>query len=462
MRSVGSRRSPICSSSTTARSRREPTTRSCGFSPSPDARGRPCCAARAVRAREPAAPRRHARAAARLRRRAEEHVLSGQGRACVGRPSHRRPRELRNAALVRRRNRALPTAVRRETADRRPRPAPRVSLDQICPRARGRRARGGPAPSCASRRVPCRARRGAASRSARSSTAPATEPTARCGEGSSSAETLAISAAWACWRRCALPGGARAIREPWRMACAWLGAAVGEEAEIPRNLRDLVDERRWHQVQTLIRSGVNAPVTTSMGRLFDAAAALCGMRPTVNYEGQAAIELEAACDSSERGCYPIDLLSDTHGLLLDPRETIRALVADVRAGTAVGVIASRFHAAIASGDRGGVRRRPPPHGTDLVVLSGGVFQNRRLLEAASAGLDGAGAAGPRRRSSFPSTMAVSLTVRPPWPRDGMRPGRCPRASPSRRSATFSSRRSSFGGERAVRRADGGGRACAGR
>ena len=188
----------------------------------------------------------------------------------------------------------------------------------------------------------------------------------------------------------ALPGGARAVREPWRMACAWLGAVLGDAAEIPPNLRNLVDERLWRQVQTLVRSGVNAPVTTSMGRLFDAAAALCGMRPTVNYEGQAAIELEAACDSSERGRYPIDLVSDAQAFVLDPRETIRALVADVRAGTAVGVIASRFHAAIARGTVDVCVRAASAHGTDLVVLSGGVFQNRRLLESASAGLDGAG------------------------------------------------------------------------
>ena len=187
-----------------------------------------------------------------------------------------------------------------------------------------------------------------------------------------------------------LPGGARAIREPWRMACAWLGAAEGGEAEIPPSLRDLVDERLWRQMQTLIRSGVNAPVTTSMGRLFDAASALCGMRPTVNYEGQAAIELEAACDSAERGSYPIDLVSDGEALVLDPRETIRTLVADVRAGTAVGAIASRFHAAIARGTVEACLRAASAHGTDLVVLSGGVFQNRRLLEASSAALDRAG------------------------------------------------------------------------
>jgi hydrogenase maturation protein HypF len=187
-----------------------------------------------------------------------------------------------------------------------------------------------------------------------------------------------------------LPGGPRAIREPWRMACAWLVAAVGDEAEIPAGLIGRVDERSWRQTQTLLRTGVSSPLTTSMGRLFDAVAALCGLHPRVNYEGQAAVELEAACDGAERGCYSIEVTSGAEGLVLDPRETIRQVVADVRGGTAVAVIASRFHAAIARGTVEACLRSARACGTDLVVLSGGVFQNRRLLEAASCGLDAAG------------------------------------------------------------------------
>jgi hydrogenase maturation protein HypF len=100
--------------------------------------------------------------------------------------------------------------------------------------------------------------------------------------------------------------------------------------------------------------------------------------------------LEAACDGAERGCYSIEVTSGAEGLVLDPRETIRQVVADVRGGTAVAVIASRFHAAIARGTVEACLRSARACGTDLVVLSGGVFQNRRLLEAASCGLDAAG------------------------------------------------------------------------
>ncbi len=131
-----------------------------------------------------------------------------------------------------------------------------------------------------------------------------------------------------------LPGGARAIREPWRMACAWLalaaeGASPEQEPEIPRSLSGRVDERAWSAVAQLARTGLASPATTSMGRLFDAVGALCGLRPRVNYEGQAAIELEAACDPSERSGYPIELGEDGGVITIDPRATIRAVARDV-------------------------------------------------------------------------------------------------------------------------------------
>jgi hydrogenase maturation protein HypF len=200
-----------------------------------------------------------------------------------------------------------------------------------------------------------------------------------------------------------LPGGARAIREPWRMACAWLAAAEEAEAEheaehedcehetkIPLALRGRVEERAWRQVAQLARTGLQSPVTTSVGRLFDAVGALCGLRARVNYEGQAAVELEAACDPAERGHYPISLSHDGELFTIDPRETIRALSTDVEAGVALGAVASRFHAALSAATVEALVCVASSEGCDLVVLSGGVFQNRRLLEAVMAGLHAAG------------------------------------------------------------------------
>ncbi len=192
-----------------------------------------------------------------------------------------------------------------------------------------------------------------------------------------------------------LPGGARAIREPWRMACAWLSATDEREGfegppEIPLALRGRVRERAWHQVAQLVRTGVQSPVSTSMGRLFDAVGALCGLRAHANYEGQAAIELEAACDPTERSRYPISLIHDGELIVIDPRATIHLVNAEIEAGVARGVVASRFHASLSAATVEALTRAASAAGSDLVVLSGGVFQNRRLLEAVMAGLHAAG------------------------------------------------------------------------
>jgi len=187
-----------------------------------------------------------------------------------------------------------------------------------------------------------------------------------------------------------LPGGERAIRQPWRMACAWLVAAGDAPPPLPRALEGRVPGRAWEQVGELARTGVASPLTTSMGRLFDAVAALCGLRPEVNYEGQAAIELEAACDPGEQGRYPLALAGSSELLVLDPRETIEAVRADIAAGVPVGAVASRFHAAVAAATVAACASAASEHGTEVVVLSGGVFQNRRLLTETAAGLRATG------------------------------------------------------------------------
>jgi hydrogenase maturation protein HypF len=192
-----------------------------------------------------------------------------------------------------------------------------------------------------------------------------------------------------------LPGGERAIREPWRMACSWLSAAaqsdeLAHHPPIPSSLRGQVSERMWEQVSRLLVSGVQSPLTTSMGRLFDAVGALCGLRARVNYEGQAAIELEAACDPNEKGGYPISLLAQDELITIDPRETIRAIGADLADATPVGVVASRFHRAVSYATVQGLSRAASASGSELIVLSGGVFANRRLLETVLAGLHAVG------------------------------------------------------------------------
>ncbi|HEY6523510.1 MAG TPA: carbamoyltransferase HypF [Solirubrobacteraceae bacterium] len=187
-----------------------------------------------------------------------------------------------------------------------------------------------------------------------------------------------------------LPGGAAAIRQPWRMACAWLWAALGDAPALPATLTGAVTPLAWDQIGRLVQTGTASPPTTSMGRLCDAVGALCGIRPEVSYEGQAAIELEAVCDPAERGAYEMPV-SETGGMaVIDPRAAVAAVAADVAAGVDVGRIASRFHTGVARATADVCVTLAAAHRVPRVVLSGGVFQNRRLLETVSAELAGAG------------------------------------------------------------------------
>ena len=174
-----------------------------------------------------------------------------------------------------------------------------------------------------------------------------------------------------------LPGGEAAVRQPWRMACAWLVEALGQADPLPG-----VDAEAWDKVAALARGGLASPVTTSAGRLFDAVAALCGVRTEINYEGQAAIELEALCDPRERGTYPLPGL--------DARETITALVSDLGRGTGAAVAAARFHNSLAAATAAACEEVARATGTRTVVLAGGVFHNRRLLRSTSELLSDAG------------------------------------------------------------------------
>ncbi len=181
-----------------------------------------------------------------------------------------------------------------------------------------------------------------------------------------------------------LPGGERAIREPWRMACAWSSAAG--VSELPRRLVPFLAPDAWAQIGRLAETGLASPVTSSMGRLLDAVAALCGIRPTVNYEGQAAIELEAACDPGELGSYAIELVRDGPLLRLDPRAMIREILRDLDRGADVGAVASRAHRGTAEATVAACSALAADTRTDRVVLAGGVFQNLRLLEDVASGL----------------------------------------------------------------------------
>jgi hydrogenase maturation protein HypF len=176
-----------------------------------------------------------------------------------------------------------------------------------------------------------------------------------------------------------LPGSAAAIRQPWRMAAAYLAAAYPEGT--PPSL-DVMRRNagRWDDVLAVARSGVNSPLTSSAGRLFDAAAAVLGVRDAINYEGQAAVELEQLADpTSTLGGYPAGI-EEGDQLRVIGTDLIRAVAEDVRRGVAAPIVAARFHHGVAGAIARTCAILRSRTGLGVVALSGGVFQNLLLLE----------------------------------------------------------------------------------
>ena len=190
-----------------------------------------------------------------------------------------------------------------------------------------------------------------------------------------------------------MPGGAAAVRQPWRMAAAYLDAAFpggGPGPGWPGAL-DVIrrNEGRWGDVLTLARKGINAPVTSSAGRLFDAVSALLGVRDTINYEGQAAIEMEQLADPAERGAYRAGI-EPGEPFRIKGTDLVRQAAEDLARGTERAVIAARFQRGIAQLIEDGCGTIRNRHGLGTVALSGGVFQNLTVLGEAVARLEARG------------------------------------------------------------------------
>ena len=201
------------------------------------------------------------------------------------------------------------------------------------------------------------------------------------------------------FRQVPMPGGAKAIKEPWRMALSYLWSLDPHNVESA--WADLVESRlgpppasgRSNRdvkiILQMLSRRLNCPLTSSCGRLFDAAAVLCGIRLYVNYEGQAAIELEQAVGPDDQ-YYEGMLQTGGDYIVIDQFPIMAALIEDVRRGVALGSMAARFHnglirilrrAAVAAAQRTGLNR---------IALSGGVFQNAYLSERLERDLAGAG------------------------------------------------------------------------
>jgi hydrogenase maturation protein HypF len=180
-----------------------------------------------------------------------------------------------------------------------------------------------------------------------------------------------------------MPGGDVAIHTPWRMACAWLTALSPGIPPMPPALEGFVNRRDWERASLLARDPA-MPVTTSVGRLFDAISALCGVCPDADYEGQPAVELEMVADEHAQSGYALPLRRKGPLLVLDARRLVRAVRRDLRSGVPVPTIAARAHIGLAEAAARAAVQLARTHSVSAVALSGGVFQNVLLLERITA------------------------------------------------------------------------------
>jgi hydrogenase maturation protein HypF len=200
------------------------------------------------------------------------------------------------------------------------------------------------------------------------------------------------------WRRVAhlrgfcLPGGEVAVREPRRAAIGLLYEAFGDEAFAMEELPPIAEfspaERKV--MQAMLRGGVNAPRTSSIGRLFDGFAALGGLRQTTSYEGQTAAEFEWAADGVTAGRpYEFPLIpgpAKDSPWIVDWKPALDGMLSDRLGGATAGAVSAAFHDGLAAALVAVARQI----GERRVILSGGCFQNARLTETSVAALRAAG------------------------------------------------------------------------
>jgi hydrogenase maturation protein HypF len=185
-----------------------------------------------------------------------------------------------------------------------------------------------------------------------------------------------------------LPGGDAAIKRPYRTAIGYILSLLGENALKGLAFREQVSEVEAEIIKHQIERGLNSPLTSSMGRLFDAISALIGIRGKIDYEGQAAVELEMAaykaCPEHSEGTndnesYPYSITKDRGMRIIKLGELFQAIVEDLKQGSSKARISVKFHNTVAQMTNEMCQLIASETGINQVALSGGVFQNRLLL-----------------------------------------------------------------------------------
>ena len=187
-----------------------------------------------------------------------------------------------------------------------------------------------------------------------------------------------------------LPGGEAAIKKPYRMAISYLYSLLGEDS-LDSNLPGLrgIDELELELIKKQLERKINSPLTSSCGRLFDAVSALAGIRGSIAYEAQAAIELEMAATGAadDSSSYPFGVIMISDMRLVQLKDTFQAIIADLNTGVSKPEIALKFHNTVAQMAADICRSIARETGVSMVALSGGVFQNRLLLRLTTEALE---------------------------------------------------------------------------
>jgi hydrogenase maturation protein HypF len=188
-----------------------------------------------------------------------------------------------------------------------------------------------------------------------------------------------------------LPGGTVAIERPYRMAISYLLTLLGKDA-LKSDLAFLKDvsSQELAIIEMQLMKGINSPLTSSCGRLFDAVSALIGIRGKIDYEAQAAIEMEMAADENEKGSYPFSIMEKDEVNVVHFKQLFSSVIKDLQDRVPQSNIAMKFHRTMAEVVVQMCRRLSGRSGLKKIALSGGVFQNRLLLRLTVSALERAG------------------------------------------------------------------------
>jgi hydrogenase maturation protein HypF len=181
-----------------------------------------------------------------------------------------------------------------------------------------------------------------------------------------------------------LPGGDITVKEPWRMGAVYLYDIFGRSFNrLEIDFVKALDKKKWFIIQNMIDKRVNSPFTSSIGRLFDAVSSILGIRSSINYQGQAAIELEMTAKEDDDEFYKFEIIRGIKTHIIDPKRVIESIVNDIKEGIPKESISSKFHIGLAEliVDISDLLREETR--INKVCLSGGVFQNIILRNEAT-------------------------------------------------------------------------------